>query len=217
MPTPLLRGMRRAAWIGGLFGVMQLPGRLLMTNKSFTPGPFALLLASFVMQIAGLAALAIDSAQAAMWIGVTVFAGGAGLTTLARPYLVLQIYGAEHAGAINGAIAREPDRIQRLISDATDLAIEYGPRLGFSPDRVARAIVHSVRQDTAVRPVRPESHLVYGLHRLAPDIVRGVLGLATPKRLEALASAASATRPDRLLENASAKIAQRAADQGAHR
>ena len=96
----------RAALIGGLFGVMQLPGRVLMTHKSFTPDPFRLLLASFVLQIAGLVALMVDSVQAAMWLGVIVFAGGAGLTTLARPYLVLHVYGADRAGEINGVIAR---------------------------------------------------------------------------------------------------------------
>lgn len=96
----------RAAVIGGLFGVMQLPGRVLMTHKSFTPAPIALLLVSFALQVAGLLALTIDSTQAAMWLGVVVFACGAGLTTLARPYLVLQVYGTQHAGAINGAIAR---------------------------------------------------------------------------------------------------------------
>ena len=88
----------RAALIGGLFGVMQLPGRVLMTNKSFTPGPFRLLLVSFALQIAGLLALMADGVQAAMWLGVIVFACGAGLTTLARPYLVLHVYGAERAG-----------------------------------------------------------------------------------------------------------------------
>ena len=96
----------RAALIGGLFGVMQLPGRVLMTNKSFTPGPFRLLFVSFALQIAGLLALTADGVQAAMWLGVTVFACGAGLTTLARPYLVLHVYGADRAGEINGAIAR---------------------------------------------------------------------------------------------------------------
>ena len=96
----------RAALIGGLFGVMQLPGRLLMTSKSFTPGPFRLLFVSFALQIAGLVALTADGVQAAMWLGVIVFACGAGLTTLARPYLVLHVYGAERAGEINGAIAR---------------------------------------------------------------------------------------------------------------
>ena len=96
----------RAAFVGGLFGVMQLPGRLLMTSRTFTPNPHRLLIVSFGLQILGLAALALDGVQVAMWIGVVVFACGAGLTTLARPYLVLQMYGAEQAGRINGRIAR---------------------------------------------------------------------------------------------------------------
>lgn len=95
----------RAAAIGGLFGVMQLPGRVLMTHRSFAPNPAQLLLLSFALQIAGLLALMVTS-QPALWLGVAVFASGAGLTTLARPYLVLQVYGLEHAGAVNGVIAR---------------------------------------------------------------------------------------------------------------
>lgn len=95
----------RAAAIGGLFGVMQLPGRLLMTNRSFAPGPDRLLLGSFGLQIAGLLAL-MAGAQAALWIGVILFACGAGLTTLARPYLVLHVYGPGDAGRVNGVIAR---------------------------------------------------------------------------------------------------------------
>jgi MFS family permease len=95
----------RAAAIGGLLGVMQLPGRAMMMNRSFSPSPLQLLMASFALQIAGLLALTAN-AQAAMWIGVSLFACGAGLTTLARPYLVLQVYGAERAGSINGVIAR---------------------------------------------------------------------------------------------------------------
>jgi MFS family permease len=96
----------RAAFIGGMFGIMQLPGRVLMTNKSFTPAPFQLLVVSFALQIVGLIALTAGDVQAAMWLGVIVFACGAGLTTLARPYLVLHLYGAEHAGRVNGVIAR---------------------------------------------------------------------------------------------------------------
>lgn len=96
----------RAAFIGGMFGVMQLPGRLLMTRASSTPRPLPLLFVSFGLQVAGLLALMVGDVQAAMWTGVTVFASGAGLTTLARPYLVLHVYGAEQAGHINGVIAR---------------------------------------------------------------------------------------------------------------
>lgn len=95
----------RAAAIGGLLGVMQLPGRAMMMHRSFAPGPFQLLMASFALQIAGLLALTAN-AQAAIWIGVSLFASGAGLTTLARPYLVVHVYGPERAGTINGILAR---------------------------------------------------------------------------------------------------------------
>lgn len=95
----------RAAAIGGLFGVMQLPGRLLMTNRSFAPGPRQLLLVSFALQIAGLLTL-VASFEAALWIGVAIFACGAGLTTLARPYLVLHVHGPGRAGRVNGVMAR---------------------------------------------------------------------------------------------------------------
>ena len=95
----------RAAAIGALLGVMQLPGRALMMNRSFAPGPFQLLSVSFALQIVGLLALMMRS-QPALWAGVSIFACGAGLTTLARPYLVLHVYGAERSGSINGVIAR---------------------------------------------------------------------------------------------------------------
>jgi MFS family permease len=95
----------RASIVAGLFGVMQLPGRVLMTNPSFTPAPIPLLVTSFALQIGGLLTLMLDAALAP-WAGVALFATGAGLTTLARPYLVLHIYGVERAGQINGVIAR---------------------------------------------------------------------------------------------------------------
>jgi MFS family permease len=95
----------QAAMVAGLFGVMQLPGRVLMTNRGFAPDAIALLLASFAAQIIGLLAL-VSGSTAALWIGVLAFAGGAGLTTLARPYLVLRLCGAERAGYANGVIAR---------------------------------------------------------------------------------------------------------------
>jgi MFS family permease len=94
-----------AASVAGTFGLMQVPGRLLMTNRSFTPHPLNLLLFSFAIQVIGLAALMVHG-TAAMWAGVILFASGAGLTTLARPFLVLHEYGAENAGYANGVIAR---------------------------------------------------------------------------------------------------------------
>jgi MFS family permease len=122
----------RAAAIGGLLGVMQLPGRALMMNRSFAPGPFQLLVVSFVLQIVGLVAL-IARAQPAMWVGVALFACGAGLTTLARPYLVLHVYGAERAGAVNGVIARGQQlaRAAGPVSAAAVAAVtDYGRMFG---------------------------------------------------------------------------------------
>jgi len=94
-----------AATVAGLFGWMQLPGRLLMTSPRFTPSPIGLVVFSFALQVAGLMALMFHS-HAALVGGVLVFAAGAGLTTLARPYWVLQKYGAQHAGFANGVISR---------------------------------------------------------------------------------------------------------------
>jgi MFS family permease len=94
-----------AATVAGSFGIMQLPGRLLLSNAVVTPKPVPLLLVSFALQVAGLLALVVHG-SIAMWVGVIVFAAGAGLTTLARPYLVLDRFGAERAGYANGVIAR---------------------------------------------------------------------------------------------------------------
>jgi MFS family permease len=94
-----------AATVAGTFGLMQLPGRLLMTRPAFAPRPVSLLLFSFALQVIGLLALMVNG-PVAMWVGVMVFASGAGLTTLARPYLVLHEYGQERAGYANGVIAR---------------------------------------------------------------------------------------------------------------
>lgn len=94
-----------AASVAGLFGIMQLPGRSLMTSPRFAPNPITLTVVSFALQIAGLIALMAHSAPALV-VGVILFAAGAGLTTLARPYWVLQGYGAERAGYANGLIAR---------------------------------------------------------------------------------------------------------------
>ena len=94
-----------AATVAGLFGWMQLPGRLLMTSPRFTPSPAGLVVFSFVLQVIGLGALIVHT-HTALIAGVLLFAAGTGLTTLARPYWVLQRYGAERAGLANGVTAR---------------------------------------------------------------------------------------------------------------
>lgn len=76
-----------------------------MTNRSFSPGPVALIVFSFGLQVVGLIALMFRGGGE-VTAGVMIFAAGAGLTTLARPYWVLHRYGPERAGQANGVIAR---------------------------------------------------------------------------------------------------------------
>lgn len=118
-----------AATVAGTFGIMQLPGRLLLTNRSFTPNPVNLLLFSFALQVIGLMVL-IAHGTFAMWAGVILFASGAGLTTLARPFLVLHQYGSEHAGYANGVIARSQQLARAagpVAAAAMAGATGYGP------------------------------------------------------------------------------------------
>ena len=116
-----------AASVAASFGVMQLPGRLLLLNARIAPRPIPLLLASFALQIAGLLALMVHG-TIGMWAGVVLFAAGAGLTTLGRPYLVLDQYGADRAGRANGVIARG----QQLARAAGPVAAAaLGSRLGY--------------------------------------------------------------------------------------
>ena len=121
-----------AATVAGTFGIMQLPGRLLLSNARVTPPPVPLLLASFALQIIGLLALIVHG-PIAMWIGVIVFAGGTGLTTLAPPYLVLHQYGPERAGHANGVIARGQQLARAagpVAAAAAGSAVGYGAVFG---------------------------------------------------------------------------------------
>ncbi|CAJ1582152.1 SDR family oxidoreductase [[Mycobacterium] wendilense] len=45
-------------------------------------------------------------------------------------------------------------------------------RRRYSPEKVAKAILAAVQDGTAVRPVTPEAHIVHGLSRLVPGVLR---------------------------------------------
>ena len=95
-----------AATLGGLFGVMQLPGRLLLMNRAFTGSPSNLVVSSLVLQAAGFATLALAHALPLMVAGIAVFGVGSGLMTLIRPHLVHTAFGAARAGYRNGILVR---------------------------------------------------------------------------------------------------------------
>ena len=42
----------------------------------------------------------------------------------------------------------------------------------YGPDKVAAAILSAVRANTAIRPVTPEAHLLYGTARVLPQVLR---------------------------------------------
>jgi MFS family permease len=116
-----------AATVAGTLGIMQLPGRILLLNARTAPDPVRLLIGSFGLQIVGLLALAVHGTLA-MWVGVCAFSAGAGLTTLARPYLVLHQYGPARAGHANGVIARG-QQVARAAGPVAAAAI--GATLGY--------------------------------------------------------------------------------------
>ncbi len=95
-----------AALLGGVFGVMQLPGRALMLSRRVGLSGDALLVLSLVLQAGGLIGVAVVPTTAAAIVGTMAFAAGAGLTTLARPYLVQSRVALHQVGWMNGRLAR---------------------------------------------------------------------------------------------------------------
>lgn len=117
-----------AATVAGLFGVMQLPGRLLVMNRRFSLGPTQLVWASLGLQVAGLSVLTVAQTHWPIIAAVSLFACGSGLVTLARPYVVLTVYGPGQAGHINGRIAR----VQQLARAAGPVVVTaLATRLGY--------------------------------------------------------------------------------------
>lgn len=106
-----------AALLGGLFGVMQLPGRALMVQRRVKASGESLVAISLGLQAAGLIAVA-TLPTVAVAAGVMIFAAGSGLTALARPYLVQGRFGPDQTGVVNGQLAR----VQQLTRAAGPIA-----------------------------------------------------------------------------------------------
>lgn len=110
-----------AAMLGGSIGVMQLPGRALVMHGSAGGSPSRLLTVSLLLQAAGLAGVAFARSALLAAAGTMVFALGAGLTTIVRPYLIQTMFGNQRGGYLNGRIARR----QQLARAAGPLAIAW--------------------------------------------------------------------------------------------
>ena len=107
--VPVLGGRhlspRTAAMLGGLMGLMQLPGRALMMNRAFSASPLSLLATSLSLLAAGSAAVAVVPSTVAIVAGTMTFGLGAGLMTLVRPHLIQTMF-RTGIGQVNGRIAR---------------------------------------------------------------------------------------------------------------
>ena len=111
----------RAAMLGGLIGIMQLPGRALLMRGGHAGSPAQLAALSFVLQAAGLGGIAFAPSTALIAAATMVFALGAGLTTLVRPHLVQTMFSRESGGYLNGRIARH----QQLARAAGPVAVAW--------------------------------------------------------------------------------------------
>lgn len=85
-----------AALLGGLFGLMQLPGRAWLMNRQVALPGETLVVVSLVMQAVGFFAIVVSASVAVVAVGALAFAIGSGLTALARPLLVQTRFRLEH-------------------------------------------------------------------------------------------------------------------------
>jgi NAD(P)-dependent dehydrogenase (short-subunit alcohol dehydrogenase family)/pimeloyl-ACP methyl ester carboxylesterase len=112
-------------------------------------------------------------------------------TTKAAVLMLSECLRAELAGAGIGVTAICPGVIDTNITRTIHIvgvteeeerrrqeqaARAYGRR-GYTPDRVAAAIVRAVRRNPAVLPVAPEAHIARTISRLSPALLRGLAQL----------------------------------------
>lgn len=94
-----------AALLLGALGAAQVPGRLWLMRERPAP-PRGLHVGPLALQAAGLVVVVAATPTWASALGVAMFGLGAGLQTVARPWLVQRLYGEVEAGRWNGEVAR---------------------------------------------------------------------------------------------------------------
>lgn len=107
---PLLIGRGTSAWLAaltlGALGLSQLPGRIWLLRGGRATSSRALNFVPITLQAVGLLIVVASTSATGAAAGVLAFGLGAGLQTLARPWLVQALYGAGNAGRWNGEVAR---------------------------------------------------------------------------------------------------------------
>ena len=89
---------------------------------------------------------------------------GVGLTTVCPGVINTNIV---HTTGIHVPAAGQPGVARRRAALERMFEIR-----GYGPEKVARAILASVRKDTPIRPVTPEAYLLYATSRLMPQALR---------------------------------------------
>lgn len=95
-----------AAIVLAAFGAAQLPGRIWLLRQTRALSETTLTTAPIVLMVAGMLGVTLAPGPWLSLAAVSVFGLGAGLQTLAKPWLVQAIYGNSAAGQWNGEIAR---------------------------------------------------------------------------------------------------------------
>ena len=108
IPMLLARGSAAtaAAMTLGMLGIAQIPGRIWVLRGPSDHQHRILLMLPALLQAAGLGVIVLSHSLPSTGGGVALFGLGAGLQTLARPWLVQALYGRADAGRWNGELAR---------------------------------------------------------------------------------------------------------------
>lgn len=91
---------------------------------------------------------------------------GIGLTTICPGIINTNIVSATEMHAPDGkraAVATRRAQLETMFD-----------RRGYGPDKVAKAIVSSVKKDKPIRPVTPEAYLLYGSSKVLPQGMRSI-------------------------------------------
>lgn len=130
----------RAAWVLAALGVMQIPGRIWLGRGSAALPPSVLLVLPVILQAVGLLLLAYATTLMVAFAGVGIFGLGAGLHTLARPWVVPLLFGVTSAGEVNGVIAQAQGMARAIGPALAALAYSrFGSTAVFSVLAVAMA------------------------------------------------------------------------------
>lgn len=95
-----------AALVLAAFGAAQLPGRIWLLRQTRALSATTLTITPILLMALGMLGVTLVDNPWISLVAVAVFGLGAGLQTLAKPWLVQAIYGSSSAGQWNGEIAR---------------------------------------------------------------------------------------------------------------